>query len=76
MHTADSGDAPLFSAQVTASVLNVRNQPDASGDVITKLQNGAGVQVFEEQNGWARIDAKDDRWVNRSFLQKVDAANN
>src|SRR5947207_127163 len=73
---ADSGDGPLFSAQVTASVLNVRNQPNASGDVIAKLQNGAVVQVFEEQNGWARIDANDDRWVNRSSLQKVDAANN
>jgi hypothetical protein len=69
----DPADA-LFSAQVTAASLNVRSQPDASSDILGQLSNGTVVQVFEEQNGWGRIDATDSRWVKEQFLQKVDAA--
>lgn len=66
--------AALYSAQVTATVLNVRNQPDISGEIVTTLQNGATVQVYEEQNGWRRIDSSDSRWVSGDYLEKVDAA--
>ena len=75
--SASSGDsAALFSAQVTATALNIRNQPDTSGAILGQLTNGSVVQVFEEQNGWGRIDLSESRWVNESFLQKQMAAGN
>jgi len=69
-----SSSIALFSAQVTASALNIRSQPNASSDILGQLANGAVVQIFEEQNGWGRIDPADSRWVKESFLQKVEGA--
>src|SRR5262249_6360953 len=71
--TDNSSDA-LFSAQVTATALNIRNKPDASSEVLGQLSNGTTVQVFEEQDGWGRIDPADSRWVNERFLQKKQLA--
>lgn len=66
-----SSSTVLFSAQVTASALNIRSQPNASSDILGQLAGGAVVQIFEEQNGWGRIDPAASRWVKESFLQKV-----
>ena len=74
--SSSSSSTPLFSAQVTASALNIRSQPDASSQILGQLSNSSMVQVFEEQNGWGRIDPSASRWVKESFLQKVGAANN
>lgn len=71
---ATSPSAAIFSAQVTASVLNIRSQPNAASDILGQLSNGSMVQVFEEQNGWGRIDSAASRWVKESFLQKVEGA--
>jgi len=68
---ATSTSAPLFSAQVTATTLNVRNQPNLAGDILGQLANGTVVQVFEEQDGWGRINAADSQWVKEEFLEKV-----
>ena len=73
---SSAGTSALYSAEVTASVLNVRNQPGTAGDILTTLQNGTVVQVYEEQGVWRRIDPADSRWVSGAYLQKVDAANN
>lgn len=71
-----SASVALFGAQVTASALNIRSQPNASSDVLGQLANGAVVQIFEEQNGWGRIDPAASRWVKESFLQRVEGASN
>jgi hypothetical protein len=72
--SADTSTATaLFSAQVTASALNVRSQPNISGNILGQLANGTVVQIFEEQNGWGRIDASDSKWIKESFLQKVSS---
>jgi N-acetylmuramoyl-L-alanine amidase/Bacterial SH3 domain len=71
---SSAGAEALYSAEVTASVLNVRSQPSTAGDILSTLQNGATVQVYEEQGGWRRIDPSDSRWVNGTYLQKADAA--
>lgn len=73
--SSSTSSSALFSAQVTASALNVRSQPNASSDILGQLANGTVVQVFEEQNGWGRIDASASRWVKEQFLQKVAGAN-
>lgn len=71
-----ASDTPtaLFSAQVTATTLNVRTQPDISSDILGQLANGTIVQIFEEQDGWGRIDPSESKWVKESFLQKVEGA--
>lgn len=73
---SSAGTPALYSAEVTASVLNVRNQPSTAGDILTTLQNGTVVQVYEEQGVWRRIDPADSRWVSGTYLEKVDAATN
>jgi hypothetical protein len=47
--------AALYAAQVTASVLNVRNLPSLSGAVTGQLNSGAGLYVYEDRNGWRRV---------------------
>ena len=64
------GSAALFSGRVTATTLNVRDQPSTAGAILGQLPSGTVVQVFEEQNGWFRIDAGQPRWVKGSFVEK------
>ena len=47
-----------------------------AGDILTTLQKGTVVQVYEEQGVWRRIDPADSRWVSGTYLQRADAANN
>ncbi len=67
-----SESATLFTAQVVADSLNVRSEPDPSSGMLAALARGTKVQVFEERNGWARIDPTESHWVKGSFLQKID----
>jgi len=62
----------LFNAQVVADSLNVRSEPDPSSGILAALARGTKVQVFEERNGWDRIDPLDSHWVKGSFLRKID----
>lgn len=73
--SSETSDA-LFTAQVTATALNVRGQPDASSGILGQLANGTVVQIFEEQDGWGRIDSTESRWVNERFLKKQLAVGN
>ena len=62
--------APLYSARVSADVLNVRSQPSASGKLLKKLRNGTVVQVYEEQGDWRRIHPSEQNWVSGKYLEK------
>jgi len=55
-------------ATVIANVLNVRNQPSASGLRIGSLQKGAEVFTYDEINGWCKISTEE-KWVSKTFLQ-------
>ncbi|WP_434674476.1 SH3 domain-containing protein [Pseudomonas sp. R1-15] len=48
--------------------LNIRDQP--GGKVISKLQRGDNVQVFEKRNEWVRIsiDGQPARWLSSKRL--------
>jgi hypothetical protein len=67
-----SESAALFDAQVVADSLNVRSEPDPSSGILAALARGTKVQVFEERNGWDRIDPLEPHWVKGSFLEKID----
>lgn len=54
--------------EVTADGLNVRRGPGTSHAVITKLERGTKVQVFERSRSWARVGSGSE-WVHGDFLR-------
>jgi len=65
--------AALYAARVTVGVLNVRSLPSLSGAVRNTLNMGTSLYVYQEQNGWSRIDPADSLWVNSSYLARTDS---
>ena len=63
-----------YAAQVTASLLNVRKSPTLSADIADQLSRGASVYVYEERDGWSRIDPSNSLWVSSSYLSRVYSA--
>jgi hypothetical protein len=53
---------------IDADRLNVRSAP--KGKVVSSLQRGASVRVYEELNGWSRISITEEatRWVSSDSL--------
>jgi hypothetical protein len=64
--------AAQYTARVTVSALNVSSLPSLSGIVRNTLNMGAPLYVYQEQNGWSRIDSADSLWVNSSYLARTD----
>jgi len=68
--------------KVTAHFGNVRNAPDNSGKVISRLKKGETVYKLDEKNGWFQVRLADAKtaWVHRSIFAPrlqvgVDVAN-
>lgn len=63
-------DQVTSSGIVSGSVVNVRSKPDISSEVLTKLDKGAKVDIYERSGDWYRISIGDERfgWVNKEFL--------
>ncbi len=60
-----------FQARVIpAAGLNVRDNPN--GRKIGALPANAIVQVYEENNGWARINPTQSQWVSETYLSKLN----
>ncbi len=72
---AEPAAAPaLYTAAVVADTLSVREAAGTAGRVVKKLMRGIQVSVFEEKDGWCRIDALQPRWVSMRYLQRAKAA--
>ena len=54
---------------VTAWALNVRTGAGTNHSVIKTLKRNTTVTIFEEKNGWGRIDAKG--WVSLKWIKMV-----
>jgi SH3-like domain-containing protein len=61
----------LYSAQVTADLLNVRALPSIWGKITNQLNRGANIYVYEERDGWCKIDSANSLWVNGSYLGEM-----
>jgi hypothetical protein len=60
----------LYKAKVTPSQgLNVRDNPN--GNVLRALPAGTIVQVYVENNGWARINPTQSEWCSMKYLLKL-----
>lgn len=59
---------PSIDQYVSADKLNVRDQPN--GKVISKLQRGEKVQVYEKASDWVRIsiDGQPAKWLSSKSL--------
>jgi len=59
-----------LSGKVTASLLNVRNQPSLQGSVIGMLNKNDTVAIHAEQNNWYQISFNNGKaWVSKDFIQ-------
>ena len=59
----------LFEAVCKTNVLNVRKGPSKTYSVVGYLYNGNRVNVYEEQNGWYRIQPN--KWVSATYMERI-----
>lgn len=66
----DVKDSVIATATVNASNVNVRSKPDTSAEVITRLNKGAKVQIYEYSDKWAKLLIEEDRygWISTDFI--------
>ncbi len=73
LESASSRPTPppgMYQARVVArSGLNVRTA--ANGNIVRALVFGTVVQIYEEKNGWGRIDPSQSEWVSTAYLSKM-----
>jgi hypothetical protein len=79
--TAEMVSLPSGKYFVSAKKLNVRIAPSNKGEIVTSLERGNEVYVYESKNGWARVSGFHDgagykksgdiaQWVSASYLDK------
>lgn len=54
----------------TIDKLNVRSGPGTTNKAITNLPLGSAVTIYEEKNGWYRINETKNEWVSTSYVKK------
>ncbi len=72
-----SGQVPppvLKYGYVTATWLNVRNQPSISGRKINVTPFGSVLRIYERQGNWYRISASKQEWVSANYVRDVRRA--
>lgn len=64
-------------ACVTATILNIRTQPNASSPKASErpsIEQGAILRIYKEQNGWYKISNSLEHWVAGRFTIEVARA--
>ncbi len=59
---------------VTESNVNVRSKPNTSSEIMTKLDKGTKVDIYEHSGDWYRISIGEERygWINGDFVKLDD----
>ena len=65
----------LGAGYVTATALNVREEPTTDGAVLTMLQRGASLELIEEKEGWYRVRVASGQtgWVSAQYVSRGTA---
>ena len=63
------GPAPRATHFVIAPSVEVRDQPNATGEIVTRVVSGTGIRVEERLDGWSRISANGAGWIPSSALR-------
>ncbi|HLO32403.1 MAG TPA: NlpC/P60 family protein [Anaerolineales bacterium] len=66
-----SGDATPATHLILAPSCELRAQPDATGEVVTRVVSGTGVSVEEIRGEWAKVAANKTGWMPASFLRSL-----
>lgn len=61
---------PVSRRVVTASRLNIREEPSVQARIAGTLANGEEIFVYEQRNNWGRI-GPDERWVSMAYLKEL-----
>ena len=65
------GSAPAPTHLVLAPVVEVRTEPDQTGEVITRLISGTGVVVEATHDGWSCVSANRSGWIPSKDLRAL-----
>lgn len=68
-NTSSSNSAVIETRYVTATALNVRQEPSTSANVIASLAKGAALSVVDRRNGWlmVRLSSVQHGWVPEQY---------
>jgi uncharacterized protein YgiM (DUF1202 family) len=66
-------DVKIAAGVVSENNVNVRSKPNTSSEILTKLDKGTKVAIYEHSGDWYRISMGEERfgWVNGDYI-KVD----
>ena len=66
-------DEKTAAGAVTENNVNVRSKPNTSSEILTKLDKGTKVDIYEHTGNWYRISIGEERygWVNGDYI-KID----
>lgn len=67
-------DEKIAVGAVTENNVNVRSKPNTSSEVMTKLDKGTKVEIYEHSGDWYRISIGEERygWVNGAYVKEND----
>jgi hypothetical protein len=65
------GSAPAATHLVLAPVIELRSQPNETGEVLTRVMSGTGVTVEETRDGWSQVKANRSGWIQSRHLRSV-----
>lgn len=65
------GDAQTATHLVTAPVTEMRTEPDANSNVVTRTMSGTAVHLEEMQDEWAKVIANKTGWVPSKYLRII-----
>ncbi|OLS02629.1 SH3 domain-containing protein [Tissierella creatinophila] len=72
-NSGKSEDKYLISLEITASGLNVRQNPDTVSPVLATVSNGSIYVVLEDKDGWYKINAGGKiGWVSGEFTKLIN----
>jgi len=66
------GSAPAATHLVLAPVIELRSEPDETGEVVSRVMNGTGVAVEETSDGWSQVIANKSGWIQSRHLRSVN----
>ncbi|HHV98864.1 MAG TPA: SH3 domain-containing protein [Clostridiaceae bacterium] len=68
-------DEAIATGVINANAVNIRTEPDLSSDIITRLDNGVKLDVYERTSEWYRVKLSDGTfgWVYKTYLTIRDS---
>lgn len=59
----------VYNARVTATLLNVRKNPDISSDIVTIVEKDTELSIIDHVGDWAELNKGG--YVMRKFIQEI-----